>query len=123
MNASLSPYVVAHLVTVVPALLIGSIVLLRRKGTRSHRGWGRVWVVLMIATALVSFGIQRSGLSWIHALSVVSLASVSLGLLAARQRDWALHARCMIGGFSGAAVAGVFAMAMPGRFLHSLLLA
>ena len=37
-----------HLATVVPAFAIGTWLLVRRKGTPSHRALGRVYLVLMV---------------------------------------------------------------------------
>ena len=43
-----------HLATVVPDFAIGTWLLVRRKGTPSHRALGRVYLVLMGVAALVS---------------------------------------------------------------------
>ena len=45
--------VMLHLATVVPALLLGPVVLLRRKGDATHRMLGRIWAVLMLVTAIL----------------------------------------------------------------------
>ena len=39
-----------HLATIVPAFLLGTFLLLRRKGTPTHKLLGRVYLLLMIAT-------------------------------------------------------------------------
>ena len=66
-----------HVVTAVLALFIGAILLLARKGTGSHRLLGRVWIGLMVTTALSSFFIHSLrlyfGFSPIHILSVLTL--------------------------------------------------
>ena len=44
-----------HLATVLPCFLIGAWLLLRRKGTTVHKRLGRVYAVLILFTALVTF--------------------------------------------------------------------
>jgi uncharacterized membrane protein len=41
------PLILLHLLTAAAALLLGLVMLLRHKGTRSHRRFGRAWVALM----------------------------------------------------------------------------
>jgi uncharacterized membrane protein len=41
------PLILLHLLTAAAALLLGLVTLLRHKGTRSHRRFGRAWVALM----------------------------------------------------------------------------
>lgn len=66
-----------HVAAVVPAAIIGLVIFLRRKGTKLHRALGRVWIVLMIATAISSFFIHQinlvGGFSPIHLLSILVL--------------------------------------------------
>src|SRR5258708_1851477 len=73
-----------HALFALTAVGIGVMVLARRKGTPSHKLWGRVWVTLMAAVALSSFWIfdirHGAGPSLIHLLSLLTL--VSLGLAA-----------------------------------------
>jgi len=110
----------AHLVFTLLALLIGIALLLRRKGTRSHKVLGRSWAVLMLAAALTSFFIQaRGAFSWIHILSVVVLVSVPTAVIAARRGNIRLHKICMISTFAGLAIAGAFTL-LPYRMLGKL---
>ena len=48
------PLVFFHLATALGALLLGSFILARRKGTGSHRALGWLWVALMGSTALAT---------------------------------------------------------------------
>ncbi|CUW42793.1 hypothetical protein B3286c1_0087 [Brucella vulpis] len=78
-----------HVTAVVPAAIIGLVIFLRRKGTKLHRALGRVWIVLMIATAISSFFIHQinlvGGFSPIHLLSILVL----LGCRApSRRPEW-----------------------------------
>src|SRR3712207_5983152 len=43
-----------HLATVLPALVLGPFILLRRKGDPMHRRLGTIWMGLMVATAFVT---------------------------------------------------------------------
>lgn len=78
-----------HLTAVVLALVIGALVLWRRKGDARHRLWGRVWVVLMLVGAISSFWITEindGGFSPIHLLSAYTLFCLALGIYAIRKR-------------------------------------
>lgn len=116
-----TPLIQIHLVTAVGALVFGGIMLFMRKGTRLHKAMGRLWVVLMIVTALVSFGIQKHGhFSSIHVLSVVTLLTVTASVFAAMHGRIHAHQRGMRGAYIGLAVAGMFTL-LPGRRLGDLL--
>ncbi|MGJ8536298.1 MAG: DUF2306 domain-containing protein [Parasphingopyxis sp.] len=114
---NLSLAVVIHLATVVPAVPLGGYVLLRRKGDSLHRILGRVWVVLMLVTAISSFWLS---LSFIHIFSVLVLVSVPLSLWRISKGDVIGHRRSMEGMYIGLVVAGAFAF-IPGRLLGTLL--
>jgi uncharacterized membrane protein len=114
--------IMMHLTTVVPAAVVGTAVLLLPKGTRTHTLLGRQWVLLMIATSLVSFFILRDGLSAIHVLSVITLVSVAVGVRAARLRRLRTHIPCMVIAYISTFIAGAFAVLLPGRFLYQALL-
>lgn len=115
-----TPVILAHLFTAVGAIIIGGITLLLRKGTPTHRLFGRVWVALMLTTALASFGIQTSGhFSWIHLLSLLTLVSVSVSLYAIINGRVRRHERGMRSAYIGLAIAAVFTL-LPGRRLGHL---
>ncbi|NIJ08352.1 putative membrane protein [Sphingomonas vulcanisoli] len=119
--AGVSPWLAVHLATVIPALPLGAYVMIRRKGDRLHRMLGRTWVILMIVTALASFGVRSSGhLSWIHILSLVVLVSVPRGVVMAMRGQVSKHRRVMTNVYIGLIVAGLFVF-LPGRLLGSWL--
>ena len=119
--AAFTPIILVHLVTAVGALLFGGIALAAKKGSRLHKLAGRIWVMLMLTTALVSFGIRIHGsFSVIHILSVVTLLSVTAGLYAAARGRISAHRRGMRGAYVGLVIAGVFTL-LPGRRLGDLL--
>lgn len=118
--------VMIHLATVVPALLLGPVVLWRRKGDATHRLLGRIWATLMLVTAIASAfirtpgaGIAGTGFSLIHIFTVWTLINVPLAVLAARRGQIARHRGMMTGLYAGLVIAGAFTM-LPGRLLGSL---
>jgi uncharacterized membrane protein len=123
MDHALSPVMWAHLLTVLPALLIGTVVMVQRKGTAAHIVLGRTYMLLMLTTAIVSFwvrGLNGDALSPIHALSAWSIVSVVAGWWAIRTGKRRMHAGFMIGLYAGVLIAGAFTL-LPGRALGRLL--
>jgi uncharacterized membrane protein len=119
-----SPAIQFHVATVVPAALIGGIMLLMRKGTSLHRLAGRLWIALMVLTALSSFFIHEinlvGGFSPIHILSVVVLVSAAEVVRSARRRDFVRHQRLVKSLYFGAiGIAGLFTL-LPGRIMHEV---
>lgn len=111
-----------HVATVVIALAATALILPLKKGTRLHKGAGRVWVVAMLITALTSFWITewRDGFSFIHIFSVVTLVNVPYAIWAIRRGDVRGHKLAMLGVVvGGLGVAGGFAFA-PGRIMHAV---
>ncbi|MFK3665393.1 DUF2306 domain-containing protein [Ochrobactrum soli] len=113
-----------HVATVVPAALLGAFILLRKKGTRRHKYLGRIWMVLMVVTAMTSFFIHQINLLWgfspIHILSVLVIAGCIRSVIAARQGDIVIHRRITRRVyFLGIIGAGLFAF-MPGRIMNAV---
>jgi uncharacterized membrane protein len=118
--------IMIHLATVIPALLLGPVVLWRRKGDATHKLLGRVWAALMLVTAIASAfirtpgaGIAGTGFSFIHIFTIWTLVNVPLAVLAARRGQIARHRGMMTGLYAGLVIAGAFTM-IPGRLLGSL---
>ena len=114
-----------HVVAAILALIIGAILLLGRKGTRSHRMLGRVWIGVMGITAISSFFISslrpHFGFSPIHILSVFVLIGSWQAVAAARAGRIAEHRRHVGNLYSFALLAaGAFTL-LPGRLMHKLL--
>ena len=114
-----------HLAVVVPAFALGTFLMLNRKGTGRHRVMGRIYLVLMGTTAIVTLlmparvGPQFFGhFGYIHLLSLLTLVTVPTAYYAALTHNVRLHSRNMIGlYFGGLILAGAFAFS-PGRLLH-----
>jgi len=116
-----TPIILAHVVTAAAALVLGGLMLALPKGTPLHRWSGRSWVILMAATALLSFGIHGpDGWSWIHLLSIWTLVTLVGGLHALARGDIARHRSRMRGLYVGLAIAGIFTL-LPNRRLGYLL--
>ena len=115
-----TPVILIHLATAIASVVVGGAMFFMKKGTPQHRLSGRVWVVLMVITALVSFAIQTRGhFTWIHVLSLVVLLMLARAVWAVRNRNIRLHQRLVTGTYAGLLIAGMFALA-PWRRLGYL---
>jgi len=116
------------MLTVLPAFFIGTFLLLNTKGTRMHRWLGKVYMLLMLLTALVTLFMSAAvgpvllgHFGFIHLLSFLVLYSVPAAFFAARNGNIAAHKANMLGLYlGGILIAGAFAL-MPGRLIHSWL--
>ncbi|UVO54944.1 DUF2306 domain-containing protein [Sphingomonas sp. SUN039] len=101
-----------HLLTIVIAVALTPVMLLRRRGDTLHRQLGWVWVVAMLATAASSFfirDINHGGFSFIHILSLWTLFQVPLIVWSARTHNVRQHRSSVRGMVTGALlVAGFF---------------
>lgn len=114
-----------HLSAALGALLLGALVLARRKGTASHKVLGRIWVAAMAVVALSSFwllDIGKGSFSLIHLLSLWTLVSLAAAVWFIRRGNVRAHKSFMVGTFLGLAGAGLGALA-PGRALYLFLFA
>ena len=117
-----------HLATVIPCFIIGTILLLIKKGTPFHKKSGRVYMVLMLITATITlFMPAKVGSSlfnhfgWIHLFSFITIYTVPTAYLAIKKGNVKSHKRKMILLYFGAIIiAGGFTLS-PGRYLHELL--
>lgn len=86
----------AHLGTIMLALVLTPVQLLRQRGDRLHRQLGWVWASAMVTTALLSFGVGivgHAGFSPIYLLSVLTLVGVPRLVWQARTHQIAEHRR------------------------------
>jgi len=117
-----------HLAAVVPAFVIGIFQLLRRKGTPSHKLLGKIYIVLILATGLITLFMAAevgprvlNHFGFIHLFSVLALFSVPIAFIAARRGNIRAHYASMISLYiGGILIAGAFAFS-PGRMLHAWL--
>ncbi len=122
-NYQSPPWAIAiHLGTVLPAFVLGAVLLIRRKGGAVHRRLGFTWMGMMVATAIVSFWIrgENGAFSGIHLFSVGTLVAVPMAIWRARVQDIRAHQQIMISLYVGLIVAGAFAFdphRIAGRFV------
>lgn len=120
----MSPLVATHAFAAGVGLLLGGWQLfLSRKGSVSHRLAGRVWVVALLYVSISSFWIReiRDGaFSLLHVLSVVTIVTVTLGLLNAVRGRVQAHRSNMTGSWLGLVGAGTAASVVPQRDLPQL---
>lgn len=114
-----------HLATIIPAFLIGTYLLLNRKGTPLHKALGKIYMLLMLFTATVTLFMSAEvgprlldHFGFIHLLSVLVLFTIPTAYIAARNGNVTVHRGNMIGLYvGGLLIAGSFTL-MPGRLLH-----
>ncbi|MEM9315728.1 MAG: DUF2306 domain-containing protein [Pseudomonadota bacterium] len=109
----------------IAALVLGGLQFLLPKGTRLHRLLGHTWAAAMAIVAISSFFIWEIRLwglfSPIHLLSIFTLASLALGIRAARMGRIRTHRFYMIGLYGGGLViTGGFTL-LPGRIMYQVL--
>ena len=99
-----------HIVSLWIALVITPVMLIRARGDALHRLLGKIWVISLFFTALVSFLIPPLGtFSPIFVLSALTTWQSLYIWYTARQRNWQSHlrqVRILVGG--GLVVAGFF---------------
>ena len=125
-----SPVVIIHLILALAAFVVGGIQLAIKKGSRTHKTLGYVWVVAVVAICLTSFGIKDvmpngvfGGYSPIHLLSLFILFQVFRGIYFARNNNIKMHRRCMLVTYiGGLVIAGAFTF-VPGRLLFNMFVA
>ena len=116
-----TPLLVSHVVAALTSVVLGGYQLWRRpRGDARHRLLGRTWAVLLLWTAITSFWIRDindGAFSWLHVLSVVTLVTVTLGVVNARRGNIQAHRGNMVGSWLGAVGAMLAATAIPGRMI------
>lgn len=107
-----------HLITVIPAIPLGTYVILSRKGGARHKLLGKIWLALMFVTAIATIFIRNINdgqFSWIHAFTLLTFIAIPQAIVSARQGRIEAHKKHLRNFFIGALViAGLTAFA-PGR--------
>ncbi len=122
MAAAVSIPVLIHMTAAFSALALGIVMLVRRKGTFSHKFLGRTWAALMLTIAISSLWVPSFlHFTWIHLFTLLTLVSLPWAIYKIRSGDVKGHARTMKGLFlGGLVIAGIFTL-VPGRLLGNLL--
>lgn len=112
-----------HWIAAMLALVFGIIMLIRKKGTPSHKLIGRMFIILMLVTATSSFWIReinRGAFSWIHIFIPLTLFASWEAIHYIRKGNVKSHKRAVIGMFFGALlIPGLFTF-VPGRRMWML---
>jgi uncharacterized membrane protein len=114
----------AHLATILTALVLTPVQLLRPRGDPLHRLLGRVWVIAIFLAALFSLlvhTINPGGFSFIHILSAYVIVSAPIIWWSARTNRIALHRGNVRGMVTGALIIAGFFTLPFGRLLGSWL--
>lgn len=88
------PLGIVHTAAAIVAVVVGTIVLRNRKGTRFHRRMGYLYVVAMLAMNATALGIYRlfNGFGLFHYMALASLFAIAGGMYPAIFRrhdpDW-----------------------------------
>jgi|TARA_B110000503_G_scaffold139370_1_gene227617 uncharacterized membrane protein len=117
-----------HLGTIAPAFLMATFMMVTKKGTEVHKLIGRIYMVLMLFTAMVTLLMSAqvgprlfNHFGFIHLLSVLVLYCVPSAYWAIKNGNVKRHKWSMIGLYiGGLIVAGGFTL-MPGRMLGNVL--
>ncbi|MEQ4568216.1 DUF2306 domain-containing protein [Paenarthrobacter sp. CAP02] len=112
-----------HAIAAGYSLIFGAVNLLRRnKGSVAHRILGRIWAVAMYVVVLTSFGIRTidGGFNWLHALSVLTFCTLTVGLWSVRKGNIRAHQRFMTGSYFGLVGAFIGVVAVPDRRLPQM---
>ena len=102
-----------HVAAAGSALILGAVVILREKGTSSHRALGGGYVALLVAVNVAALLLHREATFGVfHVLSLVSLVTVLVGVvpmvIASRSPAViARHAYFMVWSYAGLVAAGV----------------
>jgi uncharacterized membrane protein len=115
-----------HLGTIFPAFLIGTFLLINRKGTPAHKLLGKAYMSLMLFTAIVTLFMSAElgptifhHFGFIHLFSLLVLYSVPAAYIAVKNGNIKRHRDNMIGLYvGGILIAGGFTLA-PGRLIYS----
>ena len=107
-----------HIVTVLPCVPLGAYLLLSTKGTKLHKMLGKIWVSLMVVTAIaITFVRGGTDFSWIHIFVPLTLVGAWQVVSSARKGQMAQHRRHITQMYLGALmIPGLFAF-LPSRLM------
>ena len=123
-----SPIVLIHLCIILPCVVFGTYLIFAKKGTQFHKTIGKVYMILMGITGILTLFIpaqvgQRilNHFGALHLLSILTIYAVPRAWFAIKRGDVKTHKSAMIRLYiGGIIIAGGFAILAPGRYLHTL---
>jgi len=124
-----TPIVLIHLCIILPCVLFGTYLIFAKKGTQSHNFIGKLYMILMGLTGVLTLFIpaqvgQRilNHFGLLHLLSILTIYTVPKAWFAIKRGNVKSHKYSMISLYiGGIIIAGGFAILAPGRYLHTLL--
>jgi uncharacterized membrane protein len=118
--------VIVHVATVIPAVPLGLYLMLTRKGSAQHKLLGRIWIALMVTTALAAIFIRHINdgqFSFIHLFVPLTLIGAWQTVASARRGELHKHRNHLLGLYLAALIIpGIFAFAgnrLMGAWLFS----
>lgn len=115
-----------HMLAATGAFFLGAYVLVRRKGTKAHKMAGRIFGLLMFATATTAVFIREinnGSLSWIHIFVPITFIGLYQVVSSIRKGNVKAHKRHVLTMyFAALLIPGAFAF-MPGRTMWMLFFA
>ena len=114
-----------HAIAAMVAIILGGIQLSMKKGGKTHKLLGRIWVGLMLIVSVSSFFIHEIKLwglfSPIHLLSIWTIFSVGLAIYFVRVGNIKRHKQVMVSLYVFALiVTGLFTL-LPGRVMNQVI--
>lgn len=107
--------VIVHVATVIPAVPLGLYLMLTRKGGARHKLLGRIWIALMVVTALAAIFIRHINdgqFSFIHLFVPLTLLGAWQTIATARRGQLRAHRNNLLRLYLGALIIpGIFAFA------------
>lgn len=113
-----------HAIAAMIAIILGGVQVSMKKGGKTHKLLGRIWVGLMLIVSFSSFFIHEIQLwgaySPIHLLSLWTIFSVGLALYYVRIGNIKRHKQVMVALYGFALILTGFFTLLPGRVMHQV---
>jgi len=114
-----------HAIAAMVAIILGGIQLSIKKGGKTHKLLGRIWVGLMLIVSFSSFFIHEIKLwglfSPIHLLSIWTIFSVGLAIYFVRVGNIKRHKQVMVSLYVFALIVTGFFTLLPGRVMNQVI--
>lgn len=114
-----------HAIAAMVAIILGGIQLSMKKGGKTHKLLGRIWVGLMLIVSVSSFFIHEIKLwglfSPIHLLSIWTIFSVGLAIYFVRVGNIKRHKQVMVSLYVFALIVTGFFTLLPGRVMNQVI--
>ncbi len=121
---SARPVVIIHTITAFAALGLGIVMWTRKKGTRSHKMLGRIFVSLMAVVAFSALfikGLNGDRFSWVHLFVPLTFFAIAEIFYYIRKKNMKAHMRAAKGLFFGALLIPGLLSFLPGRLMWHVL--